>query len=152
MGGLSEQKRVGPKASSKVLRAVALAPKRTRSVIHPTIGGLRENQEARILLVLRSARALLAGEGWAQRPLGYRGGDLPGLTLDQAISEAGEAGVASEWARKCLRRIIGNVNIPAWNDDAFRTAGEVFALLDRAILMNGGNPVRRGGWVVGGGH
>jgi hypothetical protein len=101
------------------------------------------------LLVLLRARAVLRRHGWCQ---GVQMDERGRFSLGGALGEGGLASVydmaAIEWARRAVRKHIGGVNIPGWNDVPHRILHEVLHVLDRAIQDCGGEEPRDGGWSV----
>lgn len=121
-------------------------------VDNPTMAWAPESvevQQSKGIEVLRLARVLIS-RGWCHHAMAVRlpGGDIA-YSLSGAISEAGEAGLVAEYARRILRKYIGEIG--AWNDHPLRRKREVLALLDRCILEIGRGVARihRGGWSIG---
>lgn len=72
----------------------------------------------------------------------YRRGDV---SIVDAIDEAANGGAVGEYAKRALRRILLELNLPAWEAHPNRTRADVHRLFRKAI--NKLTP-HRGGWQV----
>lgn len=73
----------------------------------------------------------------------YRAG-APSMLL--AINDAAEGGAEGEYAKMQLRRVLHDINLPAWEQHPARLRADVRSLLTRTI---GKLTPHRGGWLVG---
>lgn len=117
---------------------------------------------------LLSARALLV-RGWARDGMAvdadgrevfatYRHASAVAWSLPGALACSDvERAVHVEHARRVLRHLLKEYDIPAWNRHPLRTQEEVLVLVDRALVDLGAEPPRerplrprkhRGGWSV----
>jgi hypothetical protein len=117
--------------------------------------GVNESSLLRTLLI---ARRLLRG-GWAQNvawcdPAGRSTpadmGPSSHFSLVGAIRTASGGDLVGEYAIRHVRRVLGEFDLRAWNDNPVRTRAQVLDLLDVCIENAGGRRTRRGGWAVSG--
>lgn len=65
--------------------------------------------------------------------------------LWQCIQKAGDGRLECEYARRLLRTLLNEQNLPAWEAHPSRRRADVYRLLDAAIRRS---RCLRGGWLV----
>lgn len=116
-----------------------------------------------ILSTLEAVRRRLLRAGWApgREQVDAKGRGIPFdpkkpmPLIDALLCE--DVSIERHIARSLLRRMAGD-EIVAWGAHPYRTAQEVFLLLDKAIVAAGGRPpipfrppqirTNKGGWIV----
>lgn len=99
--------------------------------IKPFSAASREEQLRRANVVLRASRKL------------YRQRFGP---LWQCVQTAGDARIEAEYARRLLRAMLLENDLPLWEAHPTRKRAEVYRLIDAAIRRS---DQRHGGWLVG---
>jgi hypothetical protein len=105
--------------------------------------------------VLEDAERLLTGVGWAPHFAWTNAEGKPALESEEvaayslagAIACAGCGTIVAEYARRAVRAALRE-QISDYEAHPLRTKKQVLGAIRRAMRLVGGEPARRGGWLV----